>query len=135
MKADLQDALVPVKWAEAQMPILQSRLLAWQQGYPYKIVIEPDPYFADRELLVSYLETPLDPTIVGDVGAMINSVRTGLNLMMAAIIARYGITPSRTPDFPISETGPKFLAAVGRSRKQKVDFRPRSYRDQNNKSL
>jgi hypothetical protein len=66
---------------------------------------------------------------------MINSVRTGLNLMMAAIIARYGITPSRTPDFTISETGPKFLAAVGRSRKQKVDFRPRSYRDQNNKSL
>jgi hypothetical protein len=65
MKADLQDALVPVKWAEAQMPILQSRLLAWQQGYPYKIVIEPDPYFADRELLVSYLETPLIPLLSG----------------------------------------------------------------------
>ena len=83
MKADLEDALVPVKWAQAHMPVLQERFLAWQRTYPYKIVAEPDPNRGDRELLVAYLEKPLDPLIVGDVGAIINSVRTGLDLMMA----------------------------------------------------
>src|ERR1700730_13188568 len=104
MRDDLRDALVPVKWAEAQIPILQGRLLAWQHGQPYKIVVEPDPHRSDRELLVAYLEKPLDPLIVGDVGAMVNSIRTGLNLMMAAVVARHGIIPDRAPDFPIHNT-------------------------------
>jgi len=112
MRDDLEDALVPVKWAEAQIPILQGRLLAWQRGYPYKIVAERDPDRGDRELLVAYLEKPLDPLIVGDVGAMVNSIRTGLNLMMAAVVARHGIVPIRAPDFPIAETPAKFLATV-----------------------
>ena len=43
MKADLEDALVPVKWAEAKIPVLQERLLSWQRSYPYKIVCEPAP--------------------------------------------------------------------------------------------
>jgi hypothetical protein len=107
MKADLDDALVPVKWAEAQIPILQERLSAWQRTYPYEIVAEPDPDGADRELLVAYLKKPLDPLIVGDVGAMVNSIRTGLNL-----VARHGVIPSRAPDFPISKTPTDFLAAV-----------------------
>jgi hypothetical protein len=46
----LADALVPVKWAEAQIPVPQSRLLAWQHGHPYKIVAEPDPDRGDREV-------------------------------------------------------------------------------------
>jgi hypothetical protein len=111
MKDDLRDALVPVKWAEAQIPILQNRLLAWQHTYPYKIAAEPDPKRGDRDLLVAYLEKPLDDIIVGDVGAMVNSIRTGLNLMMAAVVARH-VVPSRAPDFPIAETPTKFFAAV-----------------------
>lgn len=56
MKADLADALVPVEWAQAQIPVLQSRLLAWQHGHPYKIVAEPDPDRGDRELLSPILK-------------------------------------------------------------------------------
>ena len=42
MKADLEDALVPVKWAEAQVPILQQRLLEWNRSGPYRIIVEPE---------------------------------------------------------------------------------------------
>ena len=112
MRADLEDALVPVKWAEAQMPILRQRLIDWQHTNPYKIVAEPDPKRADRELLVAYLENTLDPLIIGDVGAMVNSIRTGLDLMMAEVVARHGVLPDRAPNFPIHKTPAQFLAAV-----------------------
>jgi hypothetical protein len=112
MKADLEDALVPVKWAQAQIPVLQERFIAWQRSYPYEIVSEPDPYQPDRELLVAYLKKPLDSLIVGDVGAIINSVRTGLDLMMAAIVARHGIPARDAPNFPVRKKPADFLAAV-----------------------
>lgn len=114
MKPDLEEALVPVKWAEAQIPVLQERLLSWQHSYPYKIVCEPAPNRSDRELLVAYLEKPLDHLIIGDVGSIINSVRTGLDLMMAAVVARHGVAPERAPNFPIHKTSTAFLAAVRR---------------------
>ena len=114
MKDDLLDALVPVKWAEAQISVLQNRLLVWQHRYPYKIITEPDPDRGDRELLVAYLDKPLDALIVGDVGAMVNSIRTGLNLMMAAVVARHGVVPGRAPDFPIAKTAPDFLAVINK---------------------
>jgi hypothetical protein len=112
MKADLEDALVPVKWAEAQIPILEKRFEAWQQRYPYEVIVEPDPQQSEKELLVAYLKKPLDPLITGDIGAIINSVRTGLNLMLAAVVARHGIVPDRAPDFPIRTKSADFYSAV-----------------------
>jgi hypothetical protein len=112
MKADLQDALVPVKWAEAQIPILQQRLIEWNRSGPYRIIVEPEPQQPNWELLVAYLEKPLDALIVGDVGAVINSVRTALNLLISAVVARHGTVPSRAPDFPIAKKPADFLAAV-----------------------
>jgi hypothetical protein len=112
MKADLQDALVPVKWAQAQMPILKQRLIDWQRTDPYTVNVEPDPSRSDRQLLVAYLKKPLDPNIIGDVGAMINSIRTGLDLMMAAVVARHNVLPDRAPNFPIYKKATDFLAKV-----------------------
>ena len=112
MKADLEDALVPVKWAEAQIPILQQRLIEWNRSGPYRIFVEPDPQQPNWELLIAKLEKPLDPLIIGDVGAVINSVRTALNLLIAAVVARHGTIPSRAPDFPIAKKPADFLAAV-----------------------
>lgn len=112
MKADLDDALIPVHWAQAQIPVVQQRFSNWQRSYPYKLVCEADPIQPDRELLIAYLEKSLDPLIVGDIGAIINSVRTGLDLMMAAIVARHNVTPERAPNFPIRETASAFLQRV-----------------------
>ena len=53
MKADLEDALVPVKWAEAQVPILRQRLIEWNRSGPYRIFVEPDPHQSNWELLIA----------------------------------------------------------------------------------
>lgn len=119
MKRDLEDALVPVEWAQAQIPVLQDRFLSWQRSYPYKLVCEPEPTRPDRELLIAYLQKPLDPLIIGDVGAIINSVRTGLDLMMVAIVARHGVAPERAPSFPIREKPSDFFERVAQLRADK----------------
>lgn len=112
MKDDLRDALVPVVWAQVQIPVLKKRLLAWNRSNPFKVIVECDPHQRNRELLVALLEKPLDPLIIGDVGAIINSVRTGLDLMMAAVVKRHGKLPSHAPSFPIREKRSEFLTVV-----------------------
>jgi hypothetical protein len=114
MKDDLADALIPVFWARDHIPVLQERLLSWQRRYPYEVVAERDPVQADMDLVIARLRTPLDPLIIGDVGAIINSVRTGLDLMMAAVVARHVASPSWFPNFPICESRDDFLDAVGK---------------------
>jgi hypothetical protein len=112
MKDDLANALIPVFWARDHIPLLQERLLNWQRRYPYEVVAERDPVQAGMDLVVARLRTPLDPLIIGDVGA--NSVRTGLYLMMAAVVARHVASPGWFPNFPISESRDDFLDAVGK---------------------
>lgn len=114
MKADLEDALVPVAWARVHISVLQERFLSWQRRYPYKLICEPDRNQPDRDLLIAYLETPLDPLIVGDIGAIINSVRTGLDLMMAAVVARHGVQPEDAPNFPIRQKSSDFFERVAK---------------------
>jgi hypothetical protein len=82
--------------------VLQERLLGWQRRYPYEVAAEPDPLQADMQLLVARLRTPLDPLIIVDVDAIINSVRTGLDLMMAAVV-RLGDYRS-VPALTVSDT-------------------------------
>ena len=112
MKADLADALIPVEWAEAQIPVLQQRLIDWNRSGPYEVIVEPEPQRPDRELLVAYLKKPLDPLIIGDVGAIINSVRTGLDLLMAAIVGRHSAVADRAPNFPIRTKATDFYDAI-----------------------
>ena len=112
MRDDLQDALVPVKWAKAQIPILQERLISWQRTRPYELVMEDDPQRPDMELLVAYLKKPIDPLIIGDVGAVINSVRTALDLTMTAVLSRHGVVADWTPPFPICKNSVDFFTKV-----------------------
>ncbi len=105
MHSDLREALVPVQWAEAQLPIMERRLAAWNDRNPYGFVVEPDLTSADMELVTVELQHPLDPLIIGDVGAIINSIRTSLDLLMSAIVARHSPSGHRDAKFPIMSTG------------------------------
>lgn len=102
MRRDLTDALTPVIWAEAQIPILQQRIAEWQRKDPYEVVAEADPVDSNWELVVAYLRKPLDPVIDGDVGSIMNSVRTALDLLMFAVITNNGKKTNENQHFPIS---------------------------------
>lgn len=74
--------------------------------------MEPDPNDPEWELLVAQLRTPIDPLIQGDVGAIINSTRTALDLLLSALLAANGEKPNSDAHFPIRRSSGDFLAAV-----------------------
>jgi hypothetical protein len=112
MRDDLLEAKASVNWADAHIPVLQNRFVSWQQAAPYYLIMEPDPQSREWEFLVAYLQTPLDLLILGDIGAIINSARTALDLLMAAILARHSVKPRREGHFPIRKTAQDFLSAI-----------------------
>src|SRR6202035_3751909 len=101
-----------VDWAKAQIPILQDRLITWQRQRPYRIVAEPDPVDEQWDRLVAYPHIPLDPLIYGDVGAIINSTRTALDLLLSALLTSNGKNPNSDAHFPIRKYPADFEAAV-----------------------
>jgi hypothetical protein len=98
MRDDLLDAQSATDWAVAQIPILQQRFFAWQRTGPYKLVVEPDSDPA-YELLVACQVRPVDPLISAEAGAIINSARSALDLLAAALATRNGIKPSTKRTF------------------------------------
>src|SRR6266478_4126248 len=84
----------------AQIPVLRERFLSWHRLGPYEMIVEPH---ADSgyEVLIARRRFPLDPLIVGDAGAIINSTRSALDLLAAALAARNGVKPSHKTHFPI----------------------------------
>jgi hypothetical protein len=112
MRDDLRDALAPIVWAEAQIPILQERFGAWQRKDPYEIISEPDPSDGDWKLIVAYERKPLDPVIHGDIGAIINSIRTALDLMMFAVITKNRKIANENQHFPISRSAGDFAKRI-----------------------
>jgi hypothetical protein len=78
--------------------------------------MEPDPDDASWEFLVAYPDIPLDPLIIGDVGAIVNSMRSALDLLMYAVLARRTKKPETkrglSTHFPIRDTATNFLDYV-----------------------
>jgi hypothetical protein len=99
MRDDLLDAQAAVDWAVAQIPRLQSAFLEWQRGYPYRIVQEKDPE-GGNDFAVAYQITPLPRELSPWVGAIINSIRSGLDLLAVALAIRNGKKPSSKTHFP-----------------------------------
>lgn len=112
MRSDLRGSWNAVRWADAHIQVLQERFVSWQRGAPYELVMERDLHDADWEFLVAYLRQPLDPLIVGDIGAIINSVRTGLDLLMSALLVGNGEIPNSKAHFPIRKSPADFQTAV-----------------------
>lgn len=112
MRDDLQDAFAAVKWAETQIAGLKERFITWQRRNPFEVVVQPDPGQSQSHLLVAYQRLPLDSLIQPDVGAIINSTRTALDLLMSALLKRNGATPNQDANFPIRKMKSDFLSRV-----------------------
>jgi len=103
MRDDLHDAYAMVEWAVTHIPIMQQRLRDWINSEPYRLVIESDPLDRGWDLLVAYPDKPLDPLISVDLGAILNSIRSALDLLAAAISNRNGVLTNGRTQFFIRE--------------------------------
>jgi hypothetical protein len=95
-----EDARSCANWAISHTPTLQSRIKEWLQSDPYALFVDSDPERGDK-FLAAYQVKPLDPFIYADIGAMLNSIRSALDMLMCALCRRNGIEPTRDTKFPI----------------------------------
>ncbi|MBM3545969.1 MAG: hypothetical protein FJX54_03370 [Alphaproteobacteria bacterium] len=100
MRDDLLDAQASVDWAVAQIPVLERRIADWMGSRPYELVMEDDPKTGEK-LMVAYLRATLDPLAVVEAGAIINAIRSSLDLVAASLARRNGKPPSKNTHFPI----------------------------------
>jgi hypothetical protein len=98
MRTDLLDAQSAVNWAVAQIQ-LQQGFIDWQRANPYEVVQEIDPGTGDN-IAVTY-DQPFPLEFNAWVGAIINSLRSSLDLLAATLATRNGKKPCQETHFPV----------------------------------
>jgi hypothetical protein len=81
--------------------MLQNAFLDWHKDHPYHLVKEPDPSNAGGHLVVAHQHSPLPLIFNVWAGMIINSLRSALDLLSAALAKRNGQNPSADTHFPI----------------------------------
>jgi hypothetical protein len=99
MRADLLDAKAALDWANTQIPLLQQSFIEWVRANPYHVTKEPH-LDGGGDAAVVY-DQPFPLTFNAWVGAIINSLRSSLDLIAAALATRNGANPSADTHFPI----------------------------------
>jgi hypothetical protein len=100
MREDLLDAYAAVDWAKTQLPILEHAIKAWVDIPPYVVVEEPHPEMGQK-LFKLPVNRHMPGTINAGVGAVINSIRSSLDLLAASLARRNGKSPNANRHFPI----------------------------------
>jgi hypothetical protein len=103
----LLDAHAAVDWARAQIPILEQELKSWFESPAYLIVEDLHPEMGTKFFKLQ-VNQKLPNTINAGVGAVIDSIRTSLDLLTSALAARNGVSTGCDCHFPIYTTAEDF---------------------------
>lgn len=116
MRDDLLEAQAYVDWAIAQLDPLKRRLIAWREEPPYRIVVELHPKMGKKRLYVRDVKFP--PAIINaEVGAIINSLRSSLDVLVNILAKRNGHIDPKDAYFPISRSRDDFFIGKHAGRK------------------
>lgn len=107
MRDDLLDTDAAINWGKAQLPVLEHRFLAWQTA-SIEIAFEQSDTDPGKTLAVAQEKLPFPLMIHAEAGAIINSFRSSLDLLAAALAKRNGVTPSHDTHFPIFRSAQEF---------------------------
>jgi hypothetical protein len=108
MRDDLLDAQAAIDWAVAQLPTLMARLESWGNGPRYRLVFEPHPEIKKKLIKLADIKQ-LDPIINAEVGVIINSIRSSLDILITSVALRYGYTNTNRTYFPITNSEADFV--------------------------
>lgn len=100
MRADLIDAVGTVEWGEAQLPLFAKRFHTWWATNVQLAPMDLNPPFGNMSAIVSAKED-LPAVFHAELGAIIGSFRSSLDLLAATIAKRNGIVPSHDTHFPV----------------------------------
>lgn len=111
MRPDLLDAQAAVDWAIAQIPILAARIERWRKGRPYLTVTEPDSQ-PGKEVVKVALREPLPREVNAEAGAIINMIRSSLDILVVALAERNGSVRPKDVYFPVASSVGEFLDTI-----------------------
>jgi len=127
MRDDLRDAYGAADWAIAQLEALEKRLKAWIDSIPYS-VIEEDHAEMGKKFMKLRIDDPLPVIFNAEVGSIINSIRTSLDLLASALARRNGKQPRADRHFPIYRSMMDFIDPPNAAkRKQWLSERERTF--------
>jgi hypothetical protein len=102
------DAQAAIDWAKTQIPVMQQRFIDWSRADPYEIAEEDDPQTGEV-LVVLVRRGPINLSFNVETGTIINTIRSALDLLAAALAKRNGKNPSADTHFPIFRHHPDFI--------------------------
>jgi hypothetical protein len=117
MRDDLLDSQACVDWAVAQLDILRKRVADWINSRPYIVIGKEKPQSVEKTWHVEEVE-PIPRIINAEVGAIINSVRSGLDVLVNSLAVRHGYTGKKDAYFPICLTFDEFHVGKHSGRKK-----------------
>jgi hypothetical protein len=100
MRDDLLDAQAAIDWAVTQIPIIQNVFFEWCKEHPYKVVKEFQSQYGGY-VFVAYPDGTFPLIHNAWVGVIINSLRSSLDSLAAALARRNGNKPNAETHFPI----------------------------------
>ncbi len=118
MRDDLLDAYAAVDWAVSQLPAFEQALKAWFDAPPFLLVEEPHEKMGQK-LFKLEINCPFPLTLNAAAGAIINSVRTSLDLLAASLAKRNGKTPHSDRHFPIYASHQCFIDPMNAAKREK----------------
>ena len=118
MREDLEDAYGAIDWARTHLPPLQHAFQAWFDSPPYLVVEEPHPEMRQK-LFKLEINRRLPPSLNAGVGAVINSVRSSLDLLAASLARRNGIMATADHHFPIYSSHQDFMEPLNEAKRKK----------------
>jgi hypothetical protein len=107
MRDDLLDAQACVDWAKAQLPTLETRIDAWFNLPSHRVVAEDHREMGQKLFKLSEVK-PLPPIVNAEVGAIVNSLRSSLDLLATALAKRHCVLRSDEMYFPIAKSAAQF---------------------------
>jgi len=108
MRDDLSHAQASVDWAVARLPDLQERLDSWTSAN-VSVEIEDAPPPAGQNPVVATLKEPIPLAFSVEVGAYLNTIRSGLDLLATALAHRFGLPKPDKQSFPIAKSEAEFV--------------------------
>lgn len=116
MRADLLDAYAAVEWGETELPLLTNKFHAWRQTDTEIAYSHSEP---GKKVAVFRKKGELPSIVNAGIGSIINSYRTALDILAAALARRNGISPSSDTHFPICANAKAFAERCKRIERKK----------------
>jgi hypothetical protein len=107
MRDDLLPAQAVVKWAVSQFEILHARIKTWRESRPYIAFTYKDPETGNESWRVKEHE-PLPLIVNAEVGAIVNSLRSSLDVLVNVLAERKGHVDPKDVRFPFSKSADAF---------------------------